>query len=479
MSRKVTRRVAAPGPVSAESRNLRGLRIAHGPTGLATLYRAALSQAAIRALCHQASSVSGGAGAYWPSPKPLVFTPDRAPRYAPATRLYALASALASMRAAGVRPSDTRWGLGTVDLQAQRLSGIPVLQQEGGPAFPAQDVVRRALTDVPAHDGVSALTVVIEAANLPEPVECNQHPQPLLPYRLANAVSTPSVPLSLSGPGPVGVGDLDVSVLPNLLPAGVDTPVLPLPLYNLLTVRQDRRRGGYSADLALRIFVEAVTSIMQQDWESATCFPVSVTITLREFLAWFYGSNRSRWPAPVRYWPRFMAAAEALDRVEARFPYDFGGHSGLRRVVSLGNIPRGPGHLDDDVTILVHLPPGSTGGPAIDRLAMRRWGLRSEVAYRTLLGLHYHWYQPGRTRFPKPGGRWVQSQDPERYRPFTPDGLVSLCYPSSAVRRRRVLLHRAWKCIRSLEAAGALRVCPGSRILPPLPDSGAAVVEVT
>ena len=61
----------------------------------------------------------------------------------------------------------------------------------------------------------------------------------------------------------------------------------------------------------------------------------------------------------------------------------------MLRVVSLSVIPRGPKCLDDEVTLLVQLPPGSTGGPPVDRSQLRAWGLRSEVAYRMLIGLAY------------------------------------------------------------------------------------------
>ena len=79
---------------------------------------------------------------------------------------------------------------------------------------------------------------------------------------------------------------------------------------------------------------------MQVDWESASFFPVQNTVTFRDFLGWFYGPY-NRWPSRQRYWRCFMAATEALDRPEARFRYDFDGHSGMCRVVSLEPSPGG------------------------------------------------------------------------------------------------------------------------------------------
>ena len=194
--------------------------------------------------------------------------------------------------------------------------------------------------------------------------------------------------------------------------------------------------------------------------------------TLREFLNWFYGSYK-HWPSRDRWWRLFMAAAEALDRSEVRVPYDFEGKSGLLRVVSLSVIPRGPDSLDDQVTLLVQLPPGSVGGPPIDREQLRAWGMRSEVAYRILIGLAYYWHRPGHTLQRDAGGAWARSEDPAQYEPFSDEGLISLCYPT--MQRRAVLLRRSDKWVRLLDGAGVLRYLPDRRILPPIrPSSPAA-----
>ena len=271
----------------------------------------------------------------------------------------------------------------------------------------------------------------------------------------------------LSPPVPSTSVDLPFASLPTLGTRIVDGTVLPLPLYALLS---GQPRGGYSAGLALRMFIESVTAVMQRDWELATLCPVGISVTLREFLNWFYGSYK-HWPSRDRWWRLFMAAAEALDRSEVRVPYDFEGKSGLLRVVSLSVIPRGPDSLDDQVTLLVQLPPGSVGGPPIDRAQLRAWGLRSEVAYRMLLGLAYYWHRPGHTLRRDADGTWARSDDPAQYEPFSDEGLISLCYPTSRMRRRAVLLRRSQEWLRILDAAGALRYLPDRRILPPLAGS--------
>ena len=120
----------------------------------------------------------------------------------------------------------------------------------------------------------------------------------------------------------------------------------------------------------------------------------------------------------------------------------------------------------------MQLPPGSVGGPPIDREQLRAWGLRSEVAYRMLIGLAYYWHRPGHTLRRDTAGAWVRSDDPAHYEPFSDEGLISLCYPTSAMRRRAVLLRRSQDWLRTLDAAGALRFLPDRRILPPLRGSG-------
>ena len=64
--------------------------------------------------------------------------------------------------------------------------------------------------------------------------------------------------------------------------------------------------------------------------------------------------------------PRLEAAVNALDSPAARIPWEdpVTRRGGLRRVVSVTDIPRGPGKLDDVLTLTVHLPPGTGAGPS-------------------------------------------------------------------------------------------------------------------
>ena len=71
-------------------------------------------------------------------------------------------------------------------------------------------------------------------------------------------------------------------------------------------------------------------------------------------------------------------------RLAGRAPIAPARHPGLDRA-----------SLDDDVTLIVHLPPGSTRGPQVDRERLRHWGKKSATAYRAMLGLAYRWFPAG------------------------------------------------------------------------------------
>ena len=455
------RSAAATDPIT--QRNDRAVRILRGPRGEPCVFGASLSADGVSALCKAASELAGSVGRPWALPPYEGIVSAPSPSYPPAIRLHQLAAIFVSMRRARVDPADRGWNLASSRIQSRVIRGLPTRVPPDTEGRRADTVVAHALADASALDGLTALTVVVETAALPEPVMLNLHPHPLIPATLAvglparvrGGVVSPVVPDAYAS----------VGWLPLLGKRSLDAPVLPLPLYSLLTDRADGKRGGHCADLALRIFIESVTAVMQRDWRRAVQQVVGITLPWREFLSWFYKSRRSR---PHEYWPWFLAASEALDRADARFPCDNGdGRGSLRRVVSLGEIPRGAGHLDDNVTLSVWLPPGSADGPAINRMRLRYWGRTSEVAYRALLGLAYYWYQPGKTRIPTSRGGWIQSRDPERYTPFSDDGLIALCFPTSKMQRRSVLRERALRCLRRLHLAGDV-VLDGRRVLPPL-----------
>ena len=444
----------------ARDSNRTAWEVADAPGGVRAVFDAALSPDGLGAL-HQASRRMTN-----PRMKEAEINSGLRAR----ERLNAFISRLDEMRRAEVKPFDTGWvaepGLAGVGMLPMQLGGAG---SNGGER--AATVVVRLLAELPACDGLSALAVVVEGVNLPEPVVLNGRDDPLLPTSVALVG-----PCSLfANRGLYAVqtrldSGLRVGGLP-VLERDIQGPLLPLPLYNLLTAVAGRSKGGAgSADLGLRIFVEALCSVMQRDWRRSEKRPVMVQTTLREFLSWFYLRRK---PRPAEYWPRLMHACTALDREDVRVPWrdPETGRGGLRRVVSLVDIPRGPHALDDTIGMVVHLPPGSRSGPTINRSQLRYWGYKSEPAYRAKVALAYQWYRPGVTRIPAGDskGDWVQSQDPESYEPYSRDRIVELCYPTSVHSNRRTLVSRSWKIIRLLEAYGELRIVR-DRILPSTED---------
>ena len=246
-------------------------------------------------------------------------------------------------------------------------------------------------------------------------------------------------------------------------------PALPLQLYDLGlgAVHAEKSTG---APLALRIFVESILAVSQQDRRGDG--PVVISMTLRNLLNRLYPGPRT--PKPREYWPRLMKASETLDSTEARIPwYDPDiGRGGLRRVVSLVDIPRGPGALDDLVSIVVDLPPGSQNGPQVsDNLGL--WGLRHRREYRTLLNLPYWWHIPGQTvrpvgrRADGKGRHWQQAAAPDRYPAMSDDELVDIVFPTSGRARVSNLVGEARQVLKNLERAGELRIIE-DKVLPPL-----------
>ena len=245
----------------------------------------------------------------------------------------------------------------------------------------------------------------------------------------------------------------------------VTGPALPLVLYDLGVGKTAQVHGG--APLALRLFIEAVLSVPLA--LRRTNDPVAMEVRLRDLLARLYPGERR--PRPNEYWPRLMAAVQALDSQEARIPWSDPntGRSGLRRVVSASDIPQGPGALNDTVRLIVDLPPGSGEGPIVSE-NLPQWGLRKAAHYRALLGLAYRWFDPGVTRVPvRDGKHWLQVQDPSRYPVATDDDLIAMCFPTTTNKQRRYLAYEARRVIADLATADELRIVNG-RLIPPMPQ---------
>ena len=162
-----------------------------------------------------------------------------------------------------------------------------------------------------------------------------------------------------------------------------------------------------------------------------------------------------------------MAAAEALDSCRIPWHDPNTGKSGFRRVVSLGDIPRGPHALDDDVRIIVDLPPGTGNGPLVDNQhppvgCEKRPGVPPAAESGLCL------VRTGTDAFPQRGrvavatGRGLPTLN--RYLELSDDELIRLAYPPW--RERTNLRADVRRLVKMLEEANELRVVDG-RILPP------------
>ena len=133
------------------------------------------------------------------------------------------------------------------------------------------------------------------------------------------------------------------------------------------------------------------------------------------------------------------------------------GRSKLPAGHQVGGIPRGAGHLDDNIRIIVDLPRGSEHGPQVSQ-NLGKWGLKSAPGYRLLLNLAYAWHDVGRTLTPVGKGkdrRWVRSYDPSRYEKFTDNYLIDLAFPTSARAHRKLLAQDMRKAVRTRTGPGA------------------------
>ena len=334
--------------------------------------------------------------------------------------------------------------------------------------WPVQDMADRWITLDPDQQPEFPLTLLVQAwHSRPRPATLNTHTTGrIIPAKLAMAPPSDRRAGNLfSHAAHVGEGQM---VLPGFQ-TDRTAPALPLQLYDLGlgAVHAEKTTG---APLALRIFVESILAVSRQDRRGDG--PVVISMTLRDLLNRLYPGPRR--PKPREYWPRLMKASETLDSMEARIPwYDPDiGRGGLRRVVSLVDIPRGPGALDDLVSIVVDLPPGSRNGPQVsDNLGL--WGLKHRREYRALLNLSYWWHNPGQTvrpvgwRADGKGRHWQQPAAAAYYPTMSDAELVDIVFPTS--RRTRVgnLLGEARQVLKNLERAGELRVLE-DKVLPPL-----------
>ena len=326
-----------------------------------------------------------------------------------------------------------------IELDAVRLRTIwdaqPVETRDG---FPLTPIVRAWLQQP-----------------LPSPVSSRQNGR-IIPARLAMAKEGERRAPRLYSPAAHTTED-GQGVLPGFGVHADTAPTIALPLELYAMGGGTDITRGRGVPLCLRMFVGSVLAVPQNRRDGR---PIALTPTLREFLSWVYPNGV---PGKSVYWPRMMAAANALDTTWIPVYDAMTNRHGMRRVVKIDEIPRGPGCLDDTVGIVVWLPAGSENGPQVSD-NLHRWGTTNAAAYRLLLNLAYHLHRPGVSLRPAGprndgGGKyWAQSQHPDDYDPLTSAEITAMAFPGSKRRNRRELASDALKALHTLAAHHEVQV---------------------
>ena len=258
--------------------------------------------------------------------------------------------------------------------------------------------------------------------------------------------------------------------MPDFPDVDADTGSLALPVQLFdLGAGKAKVYGRGAAPLALRLFVEALLALKVEDRGRRAVF----TVKLRDLLDRLYPNGR---PTPARYWPRLREAAELISSNNARIPwYDHERRTGgLWQAVTVRNIPRGPGALDDMVTMEVYLPPTARRGPPVSP-NLPAWGIKSARAYRLLLNLPAHWWEEGITFKPMgEGAPWGMTRDADAYPVATESALIRMAHPTSENTDRSRLWIRTRATLEELAKDGEIlpivERSDGLLILPPWVD---------
>ena len=105
-------------------------------------------------------------------------------------------------------------------------------------------------------------------------------------------------------------------------------------------------------------------------------------------------------------------------------------------------MPNSPTSLEDEVRIVVDLPPGSEFGPQVPD-SLRLLATSNADMWRLLFHLCYHWHKPGvsvRPQGRRADGRgmfWGQSRNPNDYMPVDDDMLTAMTNPVSGIKQRK------------------------------------------
>lgn len=267
-------------------------------------------------------------------------------------------------------------------------------------------------------------------------------------------------------------GQLSYGMMQAVLPGFSDgrerrIPALPLGLYMLGLEKDSRGRinHGGAAPLPLRTWVMAILAV-QHPGNSMTDPVLIEDITLRQWRAVLWPKSHKRMPTG-RLLEKVHETADILYSRDSSWPWHDArtGKSGNRKIVTITDIGN---HLDDTISIIVHMPPGAATGPVMPP-QLADIGAQNGPAYFALISLCYDWHEPGVKRFPVgPRNRrhWLQTHDLDRYPEYTDQDLIDLTHPLGGHQKKSRALERARGAIEYLAHQGLVRI-EGRRIVPP------------
>ena len=284
-------------------------------------------------------------------------------------------------------------------------------------ARPLADVVIEWLRDTPAGD-VSALSVVVEAARLPDPVEAETRQDRRVLPRFA--VSDPS-PERRAGMLFGGLGQRGDRAQLMLWEGPADKRVPLLELVDESGV--PFMAAGRGVPLPARLFVRLLASVRPDDRGLESVRVVLKLGELRDGL--FPGGG---WRAP-RDWPRLRHAL--------RSSRDYGIPTGRGLWFAMG-LRYMPDTFDPrgEVVIDVAFPPGSASGPTVELPALDALAVTNAPAWRAYIGALSLAWVPGLTRVKVPGRKWGWSRRLDAYPVLTFEDRRRLAFGSGDRKHR-------------------------------------------
>ena len=275
----------------------------------------------------------------------------RRPWFDHAAAVYSAADLVENWRECGTTPEDTRhfWHWldepnGAPNEYGTRLDG-------GGDHERADALLVRVLRTMPADGGLSALTVVVEAAGLAMPVEPDRRPAGILPAPVAGVRTLfhdddhlEVLPFAgdFDAPPPGFRRGEWLAGVEWSNETGIVRAALPLRMFDGAGLASTGKGPG--AALPLRVFIEAVLTVPHTHRTGLN----RLELTLRDWREWLWANG---WHSLKRDWPRLRQALWLVHH--ARVPWEAPDWTGGEwAAVVVRNIPRGPA-----------LRPGADGGP--------------------------------------------------------------------------------------------------------------------